>query len=275
MGYNVLIAAGLASAAIAAAFSGGASAQSVPQFDRLPFANDTSWAGVEYHGNPVGAYGPNCTFALQMDFRRMQDRSRELVVQTACENLENAEMNFIVPEGQTGFESNLPHPGANFYDVSADGREIRFVRVFDPAAHNGISRDRVRIRVNQPMDSATIFWEVRQNNQWRTIGYAVATKLLNHNVYRPVPDEGVPPTAAARSFRPDARDRRRPRAMAVRPINETASNLVATPSWMPLLNQGIAIPLDFFAQNTHDRNDYDSDAPTPGLGGRPAARQRN
>ncbi len=274
MRFNALVLTIVAGAAMTTISSASLFAQSAPQFDSLPFANDTSWAGVEYRGDPIGAYGPDCAFALQMDFRQMTNGSRELVVQTACENLDGAEMNFIVPEGETRFISNLPHPGANFYDVSADGREIRFVRIFDPSAHDGVSRDRVRIRVDPDHDTATVFWEARQNNQWRTLGSAVAWRLVDHDIYRPVLDEGEPQMAAASIARPGSSPRRRQqRPIAIRPINQTGENLVAIPSWIPTLNQGGSVPFTVIARPNNNPADYNYDASiVPGLGNRPPRR---
>lgn len=272
MRFNALVSTIVAGAAITTISSASLFAQSAPQFDSLPFANDTSWAGVEYRGDPVGAYGRDCAFALQMDFRQMRNGSRELVVQTACENLDGAEMNFIVPEGETRFISNLPHPGANFYDVSADGREIRFVRIFDPSAHDGVSRDRVRIRVDPDHDTATVFWEVRQNNQWRTLGSAVAWRLVDHDIYRPVLDEGEPQMAAASIASPGSARRRRQPPIEIRPINQTGENLVAIPSWIPTLNQGGSLPFDRIS-GSHNPDNYEYDQSiVPGLGNRPPRR---
>jgi len=270
----------LAAGAGLIALSTAAQAQSSPQFENLAFANDTSWLVVEYIGDPVSAYGPSCGLALQMDIRRMSNGSRELVVQTACEYAMNTDISYIVSEGQAETTSNLAHSGRQFYDVSADGREIRFVREFDPSILRGLSRDRVRIRVNN-RDNATrgrIFWESRRNGQWRVIGYAIMERLRDHDVLRPVPDENAPVTARVSSAAgPAARTRQRP--MAIRPISADVSNM-SMPTWTLGSDFGIIWDTSILLAPTGPDDARLSAGPpteqyaTPSLGGRPDRRAR-
>jgi len=183
----------VAACALIVAFVPPALSQSAPDFDNIPFANDTSWAAVEIRGGAIAEYGPHCIFALQMDIRVVTISTRELVIQTACENRDATEINYIVPEGQSSAITNFSHSDRHFYDISQDGREIRIVRVYASPTSDGISHNRVRIRVNSREDAyrGRIFWEIRQNGQWRELVSAELVRLRDHNVLRLVPDTFV------------------------------------------------------------------------------------